>query len=140
MLVGYKLVRDSDGEVVQQWGGTWGIYVSAPNPMRLPNGDDVHAPAIGQSYAGYTLMELYADEPLPRVAHVTPRQAKLALLAAGLLDSVESIVIQQDRATQISWNEAIEFRRSDTLINNLGKQLGLTDEQIDNLFLEASKL
>lgn len=81
------------------------------------------------------------DPPLqPFIASVTPRQAKLALLGAGLLDQVEAAVAASDKATQISWEYAIEFRRSEPLINDLGKQLGLTDEQIDQLFITASQL
>lgn len=73
-------------------------------------------------------------------AVVTPRQAKLALYGAGLLETVEAAIAAADKATQITWNEAIEFRRDDPLINGLGKQLGLTDAQIDQLFVTASKL
>lgn len=71
---------------------------------------------------------------------VTPRQARLALHAAGLLDQVEAAIAAGDKSTQLTWEYAVEFRRDDQLINSLGKQMGLTDEQIDNLFIEASNL
>lgn len=85
-----------------------------------------------------------ADIPPPGpepITSVTPRQAKLALLGAGLLDAAEAAVAAADKATQITWSDAIEFRRDDAMINAMGKTtLGLTDEQIDQLFLSASKL
>lgn len=81
-----------------------------------------------------------APPPPPPVIVVTPRQAKLALYGAGLLEQVEAAVAASDKATQITWEYAIEFRRDDPLINGLGKQMGLSDEQIDQLFITAMSL
>ena len=71
---------------------------------------------------------------------VTPRQAKLALLNAGLLDDTEALINAADKATQIAWNNALEFLRTDPLITTLGAALGLSDAQIDDLFIQAAQL
>lgn len=73
------------------------------------------------------------------VTSVSPRQARLALLAAGLLDKVEATVAQVGGATKIAWEYATEINRNDPLIATLGQQLQLTDVQIDALFVYASK-
>lgn len=71
---------------------------------------------------------------------ITPMQAKLALLGAGLLDTVETMIAQSDRATQVSWAEASSFNRSSVLLNNMALALGLSSAQLDDLFITASKI
>lgn len=71
---------------------------------------------------------------------VTPRQARLALLSAGLLDQVEAAVNAAGGATKITWEYATEIRRSDPLISSIGTTLSLTAAQIDALFLAAGTL
>jgi len=76
--------------------------------------------------------------PIPN--SVTPRQARLALLGAGLLDQVETAVKTQDKETQITWEFASEIQRNNPLIVGIGKQLGIASEQIDSLFVMAAGL
>lgn len=73
--------------------------------------------------------------PVPQA--VTPRQARLALLQAGLLDAVEAKIKTQDRASQIGWEYGSLITRDDPLMLALGSQLGLTDAAIDLLFEKA---
>jgi hypothetical protein len=86
-----------------------------------------------------------ADKPKPVVPHtVTMRQARLALLAVGLLDDVEDAIeaipdLKTRRAAQIDWEYATDVRRDSPLIAQLGPNLGLTDAQIDELFIAASQ-
>lgn len=76
--------------------------------------------------------------PVPKV--VTKRQGMLALLAAGLLEQVEQIIAQSPRAVQITWDAAQDFDRNNPLIEAIAYQIGLTESDIDNLFIEAAKL
>lgn len=79
-------------------------------------------------------------EPITVVPNsITMRQARLYLLSLGLLDEVEGIV-SQDRAWQIEWEYASEVLRTNQLISAMQVSLNLTNEQIDNMFIEASKL
>ena len=71
---------------------------------------------------------------------VTPRQVRLVLLAQGLLASVEAMIAEQDEATQITWKYASEFRRDDTLLNQLAINLNLTAQQLDDFFISAAAL
>ena len=66
-------------------------------------------------------------------------QAKLQLLEIGLLDEVEDLVAQ-DRKVQLYWKEADNFYRTDSILLGMATTIGLTDEQLDELFIEASKL
>ncbi len=70
---------------------------------------------------------------------ITMRQCRLYLLNQNLLDDVENIV-SQNRAWQIEWEYANEVLRTNQLIVAMQSSLNLTDEQVDTMFLEASKL
>jgi hypothetical protein len=79
-----------------------------------------------------------ADYVPPPITSVTPRQARLALLSAGLLDAAQAAVDAADPATKITWEYASVFEREDPMILAIGAGLGLTSEQIDTLFTNAA--
>lgn len=55
MLTGYKLIDEKTGEAVTSWGGVWGKFAGVPNPITLPNGDQVCGVKPGESFGGYRL-------------------------------------------------------------------------------------
>lgn len=71
---------------------------------------------------------------------VTKRQAQLALNQQGLLTQVTTAVANADVVTQINWNEATQIYRDNALINGMGAQMGLSSQQIDQLFILAATL
>lgn len=71
---------------------------------------------------------------------VTMRQARLALLAAGLLDTVQAAIVAAGPAAKIEWEYATEVQRSAGLIPAMATALGMTDAQIDVLFVAAAAL
>lgn len=71
---------------------------------------------------------------------ITPRQCRLVLYQQGLLGQVEQIMAQSTDDVRITWEYALEFRRDDPLLNQLGANLGLTKEQIDQFFIAAAQL
>ena len=74
-----------------------------------------------------------------RTLAITPRQARLKLLELGLLDNLEAI-ITTNRSWQIEWEYATEVERDSPLIDAIASQAGLTNEQVDQMFAEASTL
>ncbi|MCP4597806.1 MAG: hypothetical protein GY843_15135 [Neptuniibacter sp.] len=70
----------------------------------------------------------------PRV--VSMRQARLALLAEGLLDGVNAAIT--DPAQVIEWEYATEVKRDDDLVSAIAGGLSMTDDQVAGLFLKAS--
>ena len=70
---------------------------------------------------------------------ITPLQAKLQLLKLGLLDEVEALVTG-DRKAQLYWEYASIIERDNAVLLSMATQLGLTSEQVDEMFIEASKL
>ena len=89
----------------------------------------------------------FAEAPPPQYpvpAAVTMRQARLALLGAGLLSSVDAAIDAMSEPTKsaarIEWEYSNELQRSNPLVLALGPALNLTSEQIDALFVAASTL
>jgi hypothetical protein len=81
------------------------------------------------------------DAPPPPVPQsVTPRQARLAIEAAGLTAQVEAAVEAAGPTAKITWDYALEIRRDDPLLASLAQAVGLTGEQLDALFVQAAKL
>ena len=70
---------------------------------------------------------------------ITPLQAKLQLLKLGLLDEVEALVTS-DRKVQLYWEYASVVERDNAMLLLMANNIGLTSEQVDEMFIEASKL
>ena len=83
-------------------------------------------------------IEARRKESVPAV--VSMRQARLALLAAGLLDDVEAAIAAGPQAARIEWEYATEVQRDYGLVLQLAPVLGLTDRQLDDLFVAAARL
>jgi hypothetical protein len=58
----------------------------------------------------------------------------------GLLDTVNDIVAAADDDTRDAWEYTIEVRRDSPILAELSTQLGMTSEQIDDLFRVAATL
>ena len=102
-----------------------------------PDGTEVH---LEQYYKTLEIEDYIEPEPIIIIPQViTMRQARLQLLEVGLLDDVEAFVAL-DRKSQIEWEYASEVYRQSPLIEAVKGAKSLTDEQIDNMFIEASKL
>lgn len=110
--------------------------------IELPEGSPVEA---GCRYIDGEFLEPLIPEPESVVPEkVTMRQARLALHAAGILPQVQPAINalpEPDKTVaQIEWEYSSEVFRNREFINMLGSQLGLTDEQIDQLFIQAAQL
>tara|TARA_R100001039_G_C1830066_1_gene94428 strand:- start:159 stop:662 length:504 start_codon:yes stop_codon:yes gene_type:complete len=92
----------------------------------------------------YTSEEL-EQQRLSSIPHaITPRQARLALLHAGLLSQVDTAIASLEspakETAQIEWEYATSIERESEWINQLGSALGLDSAGIDDLFVEAASL
>lgn len=100
----------------------------------------------GQWVQTWSTREFTAEEVAANRASmvVTPRQARLALLGAGLLSNIETAIAAMDdpakTAVTIEWEYATTIERSSQWVSSLATALSLTDEQLDNLFEVAKTL
>ncbi|NBW23833.1 MAG: hypothetical protein EBR82_89405 [Caulobacteraceae bacterium] len=96
---------------------------------------------------GSQIVQLTAEEeaaiinaPQPVPEEVRQAQARRALLAAGLLTTVEAAVAASLQDIQIAWEYEPNIRRDSPMIAALAPALGLTDAQIDDLFRAAAAI
>lgn len=97
----------------------------------------------GDSVIGGVLVPAAVVQPVPR--EVTRRQAKQALLLAGLLDDVQPAIDAIPEATQrgliqIEWDDSQVFERDRPALIALATALGLDSDDLDDMFRTASAL
>ena len=83
--------------------------------------------------------------PAPTVPQsVSMRQARLALLGAGLLSTVDAAIDAQAEPLksqiEIEWTYATEIDRQRPTLLALAPALGLDSDDLDSLFIAASQL
>ncbi|TRO41723.1 hypothetical protein EQ832_01530 [Pseudomonas sp. ALS1131] len=107
------------GEQVAQWTGTGWRVLDAPPPAPVPT-----SPAV------------------PRT--VSMRQARRALLDAGILAAVDASIAgmpgEDGQRARIDWEYATEVDRTWPLIGYMAEQLGLSEVQVDALFVSAARI
>jgi len=81
-------------------------------------------------------------QPTNVPAAISRFQARAALLQAGLLEDVESIMSnpEADTFASLAWKEASEFRRHSPTVLAISPSLGLTDAQLDDMFRFAASI
>lgn len=94
----------------------------------------------GHDFGAVAQAALLDSLVLPVPTTLTIRQAKLVLLAAGLLDDVDAAVAGADRATQIEWEFSTEVRRDWPTLVAMATALGMSDSQLDDLFVAGAQL
>jgi hypothetical protein len=92
----------------------------------------------------YLVAAKQRDAEAAKVKSVTMRQARLALLGAGLLNQVNDALAKLEsplkEAATIEWEYSSEVKRNGALVQQLGGALGLDAAALDNLFSQAAKL
>jgi len=84
---------------------------------------------------GWVIQDVRVSTP----QSITPRQARLILLQYGLLDDIEAMVAT-DKAMEIWWEYSLEILRDNEHIKTAAIALNITDEQLDQMFIDGSKL
>lgn len=89
--------------------------------------------------------ESYSAEQPPLIElssipqEVTRFQARAALYQFGLLDDVEAAIADPatDMMLKLAWQDALSFKRTSSFVLGMAAKLGLTEEQLDALFIAA---
>ena len=135
--------------------GDYRLYEMAPEPAYNPDTQRIELTStpvqrVGQPWLrGWVVVALTAAEMTAIAkakvpASVTMRQGRLALLAAGKLAQVDAAIASlpepQKSAALIEWNFSNELQRGNAFVATLGAALGLSDAQVDQLFITAAQL
>jgi len=125
------------------------IYLKHPITGEVFAYDDEEA---ADAYASEDLVPMSPQEveqhlsPPPAAVPlvVTMRQARLALLGAGLLaqvdTAIDALASPAKEAARIEWEYSQEVHRDRPFVQTLGAAMGLSDEQLDALFTTAAGL
>lgn len=107
-----------------------------------PKPGSIRADLIPISDEDAAAAEASAPAAVPDV--ISMRQARLALLGAGLLTDIDAIIASlpspMKEAAQIEWEFASEVARNSPLIATLAPSIGLDAGAIDALFVAAIAL
>jgi len=87
-------------------------------------------------YQRWTAVPVAALVPV----EVSPIQARRALRAWGLLPLVEAAMAQAGEEAQEAWEYAIVIPRNDPMLNQIAASLGMSQTQVDDLFIAAAAL
>ena len=137
----YALINAGIVESVAEGDAAWAAAVDADwdDVVMLADGQAV---GRGHTYSGGEFAPPVVPTVVPQA--VTMRQARLALLGAGLLSSVDAAIDAMSEPTRsaarIEWEYSNELQRANPLVLALGPALNLTSEQIDAMFIAASAL
>ncbi len=78
------------------------------------------------------------DDSVPET--VSAMRFRIALKGAGLYDAVKAAMDAENGAAEIMWEYATEFYRHNTELVRMAGKMGVTDEQLDDLFRSAAAL
>jgi len=111
----------------------------------LSAGEELQAGEIREDGGRYVQSWVIVPAPGPEIPQsVTMRQARLAMLGAGILSQVDALIAampgDEGESARIDWNHARDVKRDWPLIDALGPQMGLTEQQIDDLFIYAATI
>ena len=74
-----------------------------------------------------------------KINSITMAQCRLELYARGLLDDVETALSTMGKEAQIEWETRTKVLRSSALVSQMGLLFQMTDEDLDDFFMEASQ-
>ena len=90
---------------------------------------------------GWVIRDVRPPKPETVPASITPVQARVVMNHHNLRDSVEALISQsENQDIKDYWEFSLAIERNNPILLSMAEQLGLTDEQLDNLFIEGAKL
>ena len=132
----YAIVNSGRVETVSEWDGVtpWEPPVGT---SAVPCPDHV---STGYAYDGQTWTP--PGPATPSVPIEIPQwQARTALHRAGLLSQIEAAVAASGNPeVQIAWQYAPNIRRDSAFVLEMASALGLSNAQLDGLFIAASEI
>lgn len=94
---------------------------------------------------GWVLSGNKIEERKIVIPDVTPRQFRQAVILSGMsIASIEAAINAQSEPLKslamIEWEYSMAFKRNNPLVNQMAPYIGVTSEQLDNLWLLAGTL
>lgn len=141
-----------NGEIVTEENLTWDDYYAQGwrefVPAKIPEGYRVVSREFFVEEEDGIVYEEVETEPFPPEVpeKITRRQFKMALVLKGIsLEAVETALnnIEDPLKRQLSlieWEDALTFERDHILIGSLAPHFGLTEDDLDDLFIQGGNI
>lgn len=107
------------------------LYALEPNEIMV-NGEPVINP-------NYEAEEAEKEKERIKNLTMTKRVLALQLQQLGVTYTKLKELIESNEQAQLEWELCERLERSNPLLDTMGEQLGITPEQIDNMFILANK-
>lgn len=116
-----------------------------PMPYHAVKGDSVAhgAELFTRGAAGeFGTIAEYVAPPTPIPQRVSAAQGGIALINASLMDAVQTVVDATDTPASVkwAWTHAQDWDRSSSALAYLAGKAGITDAQMDDLFVAAAAI
>lgn len=132
-------------EQVQVYGNATHVFL---NQREVLVGEDEQ---VQYEYSVVTIDENFVGDSVELATNMfrnsmvlTPRQARLSLLSIGRLNDIDTAInslAEPDKSiAQVEWEFSEEIRRTHSFVETLGQSLGLTDTDLDNMFISGKEL
>lgn len=120
------------------------VEITAEQHAALLQGQSEGKQIVGDEN-GYPVLQDPPPAPPYVPQQVTSAQGKAALITAGLWDAVESYVDSITDPTEkalalVALNDTTHWNRSSPFLNGAATALGLSSEDLDNLFIQAAEI
>ena len=106
--------------------------------------DDIEAAQINQYNAWKANLVALQNAPPPDPSivpvQITALQARRAIAAAGLLDAVTAAINAADDSVKALWYQSEYIERANPVLNAMATQIGMSSEQLDDLFRAGALL
>jgi hypothetical protein len=113
----------------------------------LRGDDGIERPMVSDTAAADLILASKPDAEWQRLSRRVPQvmsalQCRLALMGAGLLNPVEALMAATATPAhvRIAWEYATQFERGSPMIAATAAMLGLTDAQLDDLFVAGAAI
>lgn len=104
----------------------------------LPQGTVFESMYLNEDGETYTVIGVTEINGVPLT--ISTLQGKLQLIKMGLLDTLELIIAQAGAEERIYWEYATTWERTSLILNRLAPTIGMSQTDLDNFFISASKL
>lgn len=102
---------------------------------------DFQSTATAEQIAAANTVLANFDPTTPEVPQsVTPYQARVALSNAGLRTQTETAISNSDQSVRDAWEYGTTVERDSPFILGISTILGLTDAEVDALFIAAGQI
>lgn len=102
--------------------------------------DEFILPSLVQMTDGEVQAHLNPPGAPSLIPTLTPRQIRFVLTNAGLREQVETHVAQAGWPVKDWWEFSLEYQHDHPILQSVATQLGLTAEQVEQMFREGALL